>query len=268
MAHCSDNIPGVQIIHIQEFEDWHKCPKVFDQYNIQFILPTSLAINYQPNDKLFQSAFVGDIGGLEGMSDQEIQSYRDKDGNNLLILASHCDQLDMVCWLWDKGVSVKETSVSGTTPVLAAAAKNHLRVAEFLISKGADVNKPNRDGFTPLLIAAYNGHEDMTVKLIQAGGLVNMEDNHGRTPLMAACQQGHVSVVEHLVVVGANVLQASSGPPAPFFAAASGSGNCLAPLVHNNKEIIDLVDNEDWSLLAVAAFHGNVEFVDPRWPSG
>ena len=268
MAHCSDNIPGVQIVHVHEFEDWHTCPKAFNQYNIQFILPASLAINYQPNDKFFQLAYVGDIGGLQDVSDHEICSYRDKDGNNLLTLASHSDQFDMVCWLWEKGVSVKETSVTGTTPILAAAAKNHLRVVDFLISKGADVNEPNKYGFTPLLISAYNGHEHMIEKLIQAGGLVNWEDNHGRTPLMAACQRGHSRVVERLVLLGANVLQASSGPPAPFFAAASGSGNCLVPLGHNKTKNWDLIDHEGWSLLAVAAFHGNMGFVEQMFSSG
>jgi uncharacterized protein len=86
-----------------------------------------------------------------------------------------------------QGVAVDDrNSHDGSTPLLAAAAKDSVEVARFLIDHGADVNARNLEGVTPLHQAAYGGSENVAKLLIAKGADVNAIDLKGRTPLHLA----------------------------------------------------------------------------------
>ncbi len=91
------------------------------------------------------------------------------------------------------------------TPLMWAANKGHVKVAELLITRGADVNAKTGAGGTPLLEAAFGGNVDIAKLLLDKGVNIDATNNAGMTPLMWAANKGHIKVAELLVARGASL---------------------------------------------------------------
>jgi len=88
------------------------------------------------------------------------------------------------------------------SPLMMAAFKGYLDLAQELIKKGADVNKP---GWTPLHYAATNGHLKMMDLLLEEHAFIDAQSPNGTTPLMMAASYGAPEAVKLLIEAGADM---------------------------------------------------------------
>jgi len=83
---------------------------------------------------------------------------------------------------------------SDVTPLLAAAQKGYLEMAQVLLESGASVDRPSRDpGTTPLLAASHAGHLEV-VELLVAHGADYQRVTDGATALSLAYDAGQMQV--------------------------------------------------------------------------
>jgi hypothetical protein len=87
---------------------------------------------------------------------------------------------------------------AGATPLLLAAAKGRMEIAELLLASKAEVNATAGNGRTPLHMAAANDHKDVVELLLANKADPNAKDNNGSTPLHLALAGGHMQVAELL----------------------------------------------------------------------
>jgi ankyrin repeat protein len=109
----------------------------------------------------------------------------------------------------------------GSTPLLRAAKAGDIPAIKWLLEKGADPNFPTITGHTPLMAAAGLGSRDTdsrgqfkteadaleSVKLLLAAGaqINSVEDTRGQRPIHGAAFWGWNSVVQYLADHGAKV---------------------------------------------------------------
>jgi uncharacterized protein len=94
-------------------------------------------------------------------------------------------------------------NTNGESPLMLAALKGELDLADQMIKKGADVNKT---GWTPLHYAASNGHVAVIKLLLENYAYIDAESPNGTTPLMMASLYGSPEAVKLLIDEGADPL--------------------------------------------------------------
>ena len=113
-------------------------------------------------------------------------------------------------------IDVNILSAQGESPLMLAALKGEIGLAELLIKKGADVNKT---GWTPLHYAATKGHLPMIRLLLENYAYIDAESPNGSTPLMMAGMYGTPEAVKLLIEEGADpMLKNQQGLTAQQFA--------------------------------------------------
>ena len=91
----------------------------------------------------------------------------------------------------------------GESPLMLAAVKGHVDLAETMIKKGADVNKT---GWTPLHYAASTGQVKVISLLLENHAYIDAASPNGSTPLMMASMYGTGDAVKLLLDEGADPL--------------------------------------------------------------
>ncbi len=98
-------------------------------------------------------------------------------------------------------IDVNATNGEGETPLMMAALKGNLPVAQRLVALGA---RPHKDAWSPLHYAA-TGPEPMIVELLlDKGAPVDALSPNASTPLMMASRYGSEASVQLLLRAGAN----------------------------------------------------------------
>lgn len=92
-------------------------------------------------------------------------------------------------------------SAQGESPLMLAALKGQLALAELMVKKGADVNKT---GWTPLHYAASGAHLPVMKLLLDNFAYIDAESPNGTTPLMMASMYGNAAAVQFLIDEGAD----------------------------------------------------------------
>jgi uncharacterized protein len=98
------------------------------------------------------------------------------------------------------GVDLNVRNAQGETPLMLAALKGQLAMAEQMIKRGADVNQ---NGWTPLHYAATGGSTAMVELMLKHHAFVDAESPNGTTPLMMAAQYGSPESLKLLLEAGA-----------------------------------------------------------------
>ncbi len=110
-----------------------------------------------------------------------------------------------------------------STPLIMAAEKGYMNVAQTLINAKANLNGQNYRGDTALIAALYNYNGTIAIgkMLIAAGANPNLSEYiYDNTPLMMAAMEGHVDVVRDLIAAGADTtLKNKDGKAALDYAA-------------------------------------------------
>lgn len=101
----------------------------------------------------------------------------ENNGNDLMMNAAIGGNVELIGYLFDRGISVNSYNNDDWTPLLFACSENHQGIVEILINASADIQIYNNQGETPLLWAIWNGNTIMARTLIEAGtDLQNMYD--------------------------------------------------------------------------------------------
>lgn len=103
---------------------------------------------------------------------------------------------------WPK-TDVNKLNAQGESPLMIAALKGELDMADKLIKKDADVNKT---GWTPLHYAASKGQLAIMSLLLDNDAYIDAESPNGTTPLMMAAMYGTAPAVKLLLDAGADPL--------------------------------------------------------------
>lgn len=127
-----------------------------------------------------------------------------KVGATVLCQAAWMGHLEVVKFLYERGLSATKPNRRKASPLIVAAEANRLPVLSFLLSlKEVDVNCNMDSGSTALHLAAVKGHADIVRKLLSSGA--NVDENSTKfTPLRFAVINGHVEIVKLLLDAGAN----------------------------------------------------------------
>ncbi len=117
-------------------------------------------------------------------------------------------------------IKVDASNASNETPLMMAALRGDIALAEQLLARGAAVNRP---GWTPLHYAATGPQTEMVALLLQRGAAIEALSPNRSTPLMMASRYGPESSVDLLLARGAS-LQArnDAGMTAVDFASSAG----------------------------------------------
>ena len=103
---------------------------------------------------------------------------------------------------WPK-TDVEARNAKDESPLMMAALKGQLDLAQQLIARGADVNKT---GWAPLHYAASGGHLALISLLIENHAYIDAESPNGTTPLMMAAMYGTAAAVRLLLDESADPL--------------------------------------------------------------
>ncbi|MBC7437406.1 MAG: ankyrin repeat domain-containing protein [Bdellovibrionales bacterium] len=101
---------------------------------------------------------------------------------------------------WPK-TNVEARNAADESPLMIAALKGHLEMAQRLIKRDADVNKT---GWTPLHYAATHAHLDVMRLLLENYAYIDAESPNKTTPLMMAASYGTPDAVNLLLEAGAD----------------------------------------------------------------
>ena len=113
-------------------------------------------------------------------------------------------------------INLNAVNALGESPLMLAALKGQLEMADKMVKKGADVNKT---GWTPLHYAASNGHVEVIKLLLENHAYIDAESPNGSTPLMMASMYGNPEAVKLLIDEGADpMLKNQQGLTAQQFA--------------------------------------------------
>ncbi len=99
---------------------------------------------------------------------------------------------------------INTRNAQGETPLMLAALKGQLALAQKMIARGADVNQT---GWAPLHYAATGGSAAMVTLMLTHYAYVDAESPNGTTPLMMAAQYGSTESVQLLLEAGAQPQQ-------------------------------------------------------------
>ncbi|TPX41369.1 hypothetical protein SeLEV6574_g06120 [Synchytrium endobioticum] len=116
--------------------------------------------------------------------------------NTPLHKATNLNDLDLVSFLFESGVSLESRNDRGETPLLIAARLHNQEMISHLMSLGAEVNARTAAGTCILHLATL----DLIPLMMKATGIdPNIVNNEGLTPVLYHCQQGRQAIVLELI---------------------------------------------------------------------
>jgi ankyrin repeat protein len=124
--------------------------------------------------------------------DPEYLNALSNTGFTALIIASAHGHAEAVDYLLTAGADAEKTAENKVTPLMFAAASNHVDVMKVLLEKGnAQLDARHSNGGTALLEATTGGAVDAIRYLLEKGAQVDFVDDDGVTPLMAIASNGN-----------------------------------------------------------------------------
>jgi ankyrin repeat protein len=122
--------------------------------------------------------------------------------------------------LSDPRLDTDAANANGETPLMLAAIKGRLDLAQKLAKRGASINRP---GWTPLHYACSGPDNGVSTWLLSQGADINARSPNGTTPLMMAARYGSLDTVPLLLKAGADTtLKNEQGLTALDFAKKGG----------------------------------------------
>ncbi|XP_065333887.1 ankyrin-3-like isoform X2 [Cloeon dipterum] len=192
------------------------------------------ASNILGQNALQVACIAGNLGVVQYLAEQKIFNIEEKSRfkRNLLHYSVRSNRLDLLEYIYEKGISINDRNLSGNTPLLTAAATGSLEVFKFFIEKGADLKATNSDEFDALFLAAKYGNLDVVKYLLNLGKFdVNRKTSKGHYPLLLASVNDNLKVIECLLEAGADI----------NLRGVHGFTPCLAAALHANVETLKLL---------------------------
>ena len=170
----------------------------------------------------FRAVHLDDVRTVRRLLDEGLDpnSLNDKGQPGLFVAMRDEASKVAAVLLASPKINVDLANTSNETPLMMAALRGHMALAEQLLARGAAIN---RAGWTPLHYAATGPDTGMVALLLQRGAAIEALSPNRSTPLMMASRYGPESSVDLLLARGAS-LQArnDAGMTAVEFAASAG----------------------------------------------
>ncbi len=199
-AVCLCALAGVFLVHAGSYEDFFKAIKNDDAPTVAALLTRGI----DPNTL-----------GPEGLTGL-FMAARSGAGKVAAVL------------LEAPGIDLESRNTVDESPLMLAALRGDVPLAQALISRDADVNKT---GWTPLHYAASRGQLAMIDLLLEHNAYIDAESPNGTTPLMMAAGYGNVQATRALLKAGADAtLKNAEGLTALDFALGFGKADSASVL--------------------------------------
>lgn len=170
---------------------------------------------------------------------------------------------EVVALLSTGSIDVDGGSLTGLTPLMAAALNGRSHVVEILLLHfGASVFMIDDNDATALHVSAQHGHMAVTKMLLKAGSPLEAVDVKGCTPLHLAASQGHAEVMSVLIDAGGDIDSATTSGATPlFYGALDDHLNVVRELLRKKANpLLGLVHSSSPNLspLDIAATKGHL----------
>ena len=119
--------------------------------------------------------------------------------DNRLLAASAAGDLDGECAAISAGASLETRDERGRSPLLLAAAGDHVDVASELVGRGADPDAVDGRSDTPWLVTGVTGSVAMLEVLLPARPDLAKRNRYGGVSVIPASERGHVEYVRRVV---------------------------------------------------------------------
>uniref|UniRef100_A0A914DN02 Major sperm protein n=1 Tax=Acrobeloides nanus TaxID=290746 RepID=A0A914DN02_9BILA len=142
---------------------------------------------------------------LEKGADSNI---KDKYGRTALFYVVNENKL-IVKLLLEHGADIEHQNTKGVTCLMYASYNNRIEIVRYLLKKGADVNRKDKNGSTALHYAARNKNDNKLIVelLLKHGADIEHQNTEGETCLMTASSRNNIEVVRYLLEKGADSVE-------------------------------------------------------------
>jgi ankyrin repeat protein len=184
------------------------------------------------NYDVFSAVGLGDLERIQELlaDDSDLLASLDEYQSTLLHWAAYCNQVEVINFLLDNGLSLLAKNAFDETPILVAlCAKNTVAAKEIF------TNEFPIDLFT----AAASGDVERVKDLLDAGEDINSRNSHGVTALHFAAWCGYANVAKYLLDHQADVNARDAIGNTPLWYAANWSENdrVTRMLCENNADL-------------------------------
>ena len=164
-------------------------------------------------------------------------------------------------FLLERGADVSARDMYETTPLHKASPAGHIDIVHMLIERGADISSQDAYENTPLHLVSQEGHVDIAHMLIGRGADVSAQDKFKSTPLHQASREGHVDIAHILIERGADVSARDLLGRTPLhLASQEGNMDVVRMLIDRGADVL-AESNEGDTPLHLASQEGHVEVV-------
>jgi ankyrin repeat protein len=165
------------------------------------VLEVLLQSTIEPLD-IWEAAATGNAARVKALlqSDPTLLNGYATDGFYPLGLAAFFRQQEVATVLLAAGADVNQSARNAmrVRPLHAAAAADHVEIAQMLLERRADPNAAQQMGFRPLHEVALLGRMPMAKLLLEHGADVNARSDDGKTALTFALQGKHEEMARYL----------------------------------------------------------------------
>ena len=182
-------------------------------------------------------------------------------GATALMLAAEKGCTQIVERLLDHAaVNIEASDIGGRTALFFAVHESHTGTVRALLRHDANVEVRDALKYTPLCRACQNCHREIVELLLHAGANVHSANEQAWAPLHEASWRGDYAIVNLLLEHGASPTYQNHLRYTPIHLAAQGPyPEVVRLLLENDLSGIALTNRDDWTPLAEASHHGQLE---------
>jgi ankyrin repeat protein len=147
-------------------------------------------------------------------------------------------------------------------PLLVACQRGFGKMVELLIKNGANVNQANFYGVTPLHYASFYNDSAILMQLLEKDANLNVKTSAGETPLLYAAFNGSLLATDVLLQMGADPNLADISGYTPLMAASQNGHTDVVFALMGGNASINARNNKGFSALSYAIIHKQNDVAD------
>ena len=163
-------------------------------------VPTTEQIKSIDNDciRMYLYCYYGYSDFYNYKKKKLLNRYINKNKDNLMLLASHIGNIDLILYLEQNGLNINHKSESEENCYLMAAKYGHIHVLEYLESRGFDINVEDKWSNNSYILASCYNKLDV-LKYLDAKCInKHKKDCKGFNAYLVATTQKNINIVKYL----------------------------------------------------------------------
>ena len=250
---------GMQILFDPDKPYFSAWVQVYD-IDVEPALGTSALDYFAPTHKadaapLYYAALCGFHDLVERLIDKFSQRANAIGGFYMSPLAAALamEHLKVAQILYQQGANIDVQGVYNRAPLYCASCGGHLEIVQWLLHRGADPNSSDEaDGSTALHEAARRGFLEVARTLLRYNADPNIQDRDGEIPLHWASRSGKSDLARLLLEEGGDVNARREDGSTPLHLASKNECLKVARLLIDHGVDIGVEDNRGMTPLQVA----------------